>query len=488
MRTLFIVLALLFLPLSALKAVQAVVKHDLFYMPDQSVRSGISAYLELYWQIDPASVAFKKVNDTFRAGIETDLRIISSEGDTITDRYLLQSHPIVDATLLGSVTLLDLRRFSLKPGEYKVQLTLSDVNRAVTPFVFADQISVPKAGESPFFSSIQLVDTAVVSEVESVFQRNGRLQIPLSLNFIGENRRSISYYAELYKLGLIPEGELLTLRTFISRKELDLPFQQLEKKDTVKSALIQITEGSFSTATIPSGNYYLNLILENTSGSRIAAKTLFFQVFNPKPEPFKPQIDTSSSNEDPELIDLRRSFIGKYDAAQLRAILKMLSPIASPNERMTIEEFLRKPNESYQRYFIYNFWASRNQLNPGEAWEEYAEKVRFVNRNFGSSALPGYETDRGLVYLKYGPPTERIVVNNEEGARPYEIWQYNVLPQQGNGMFLFYRPGFITNDYKILHTNINGEIRNRAWRMSLYTNGVSLRPDNSRAEQYFGNL
>ena len=188
------------------------------------------------------------------------------------------------------------------------------------------------------------------------------------------------------------------------------------------------------------------------------------------------------------MIDLRRSFIGKYDAAQLRAILKMLSPIASPNERMTIEEFLRKPNESYQRYFIYNFWASRNQLNPGEAWEEYAEKVRFVNRNFGSSALPGYETDRGLVYLKYGPPTERIVVNNEEGARPYEIWQYNVLPQQGNGMFLFYRPGFITNDYKILHTNINGEIRNRAWRMSLYTNGVSLRPDNSRAEQYFGNL
>ena len=101
--------------------------------------------------------------------------------------------------------------------------------------------------------------------------------------------------------------------------------------------------------------------------------------------------------------------------------------------------------------------------------------------------LNGYENDRGMIYLKYGAPTERVVVENENGAIPYEVWQYNSVPNNTNAMFLFYRPGFVTNDFKLLHTTVNGEVRNKAWRLSLYRNGEAFDVHNSRAEQYLGN-
>jgi hypothetical protein len=46
----------------------------------------------------------------------------------------------------------------------------------------------------------------------------------------------------------------------------------------------------------------------------------------------------------------------------------------------------------------------------------------------------------------------------------------------------------MANDFKLLHSTVNGEIRNKSWRQSLYPAGVSTNPENSRAEQYFGNF
>jgi GWxTD domain-containing protein len=143
----------------------------------------------------------------------------------------------------------------------------------------------------------------------------------------------------------------------------------------------------------------------------------------------------------------------------------------------------------YSRYFIYNFWLSRDKENPEKRWKEYAEQVKQANKLFGSSMLPAYETERGRIFLKYGRPSDRIVVENEQGALPYEIWQYNTLSTTGDAMFLFYRPGLIANDYKLLHSTLSTEVVNRAWRSYLYTGGsqASDGSRNSRAEQYFQN-
>src|SRR5207253_172411 len=140
---------------------------------------------------------------------------------------------------------------------------------------------------------------------------------------------------------------------------------------------------------------------------------------------------------------------------------KMLMPVSTPLEHASIESFLKRPEETYMRYFLYNFWKNRNEKDPAREWEKYTDKVREVNKLFGGDTRPGYETDRGFIYLKYGKPNERIIVENEAGSLPYEIWQYNAPGKQNRpGAFLFYRPGSMVSDFRLLHSTVQGEVRN----------------------------
>jgi len=77
------------------------------------------------------------------------------------------------------------------------------------------------------------------------------------------------------------------------------------------------------------------------------------------------------------------------------------------------------------------FWRERdpdpatpaNQLR-----EEFYRRVAFAEVRFASAssgkALSGWESDRGRIYIKYGPPREVHHQLAEEGAPPYEIWLY----------------------------------------------------------------
>ena len=335
-------------------------------------------------------------------------------------------------------------------------------------------------------SDIQLVDTSVASSAQNIFQRNGVIQIPLAANFLGDNRNTIQYYAEVYNLETVPkERTPLFTRVYISKKPLERMANDIIRHDSLKVSKVGLIAGKLAVTSLSSGNYYLNVVVEDRDRSQMVAKSLFFQMINTDPVIADKPKDTSSGPS--VYLDLNRTFVAKYTAAQIRAILKMLLPIADPNEANRINSFISVPDEMYSRYFVYNFWLSRNKLRPEEEWKEYSNKVREVNKLFGSSMLPGYETERGLIYLKYGKPTERITVDHEQGALPYEVWQYTSLPGNPNAIFLFYRPGFVSNDYRLLHSTVNGEVRNRGWRTSLYTGGASSESRNSRAEQFIGN-
>jgi GWxTD domain-containing protein len=163
---------------------------------------------------------------------------------------------------------------------------------------------------------------------------------------------------------------------------------------------------------------------------------------------------------------------------------------ANPDQALAINGFLSEPDQLYIRYFIYNFFTGINPANPGKAWKEYSEKVVEVNKIFKTAGKAGYITERGFYYLKFGKPTDVIQVENENGTLPYEIWQYDVLPQANNrtlnnGLLLFYKPNPAIDDYILLHSNIDGEHQNMNWRSLLYTNPASGNNQVYRAEQYF---
>ena len=163
--------------------------------------------------------------------------------------------------------------------------------------------------------------------------------------------------------------------------------------------------------------------------------------------------------------------------------------MSDPMATQAIQNFLIKPEEMYMRYYIYNYFLNVNPQNPAKAWKEYSEKVLQVNKLFKTHGTQGYETERGFVYLRYGPPTEIIPVENEQGALPYEIWQYNTLTQTNrkevaNAIFLFYKPNQAVDDLLLLHCTVGGEKQNLNWRNQLYLDANSTSNGNFRAEQY----
>ncbi len=96
------------------------------------------------------------------------------------------------------------------------------------------------------------------------------------------------------------------------------------------------------------------------------------------------------------------------------------------------------------------FW-SRRDPTPGtevnEFKAEFFDRVRYANEHF-STLGPGWRSDRGMVYIQYGPPDQVESYPHNVDGPPYEIWSYYDLRRRflfvdydGFGRYELYTPG-----------------------------------------------
>lgn len=78
---------------------------------------------------------------------------------------------------------------------------------------------------------------------------------------------------------------------------------------------------------------------------------------------------------------------------------------------------------------------------------------------YGNNFQDGFETDRGRVYLKYGAPSTHVVRENSPSEYPYEIWTYNKIGKYSNKRFVFYNPDLTNGAYRLLHSDVLGELK-----------------------------
>ena len=87
--------------------------------------------------------------------------------------------------------------------------------------------------------------------------------------------------------------------------------------------------------------------------------------------------------------------------------------------------FLKLATNDERACFVEQFWERRNPT-PGAAEnrfkEEHYRRIAYANAHFAAS-VPGWQTDRGHMYIVYGPPDE-IDAHPHTTPRPYETWGY----------------------------------------------------------------
>jgi len=119
--------------------------------------------------------------------------------------------------------------------------------------------------------------------------------------------------------------------------------------------------------------------------------------------------------------------------------------IISPEER---HAFLQLSTNEEREQFIEAFWQRRNP-DPDSAEntfkEEHYRRIAYANEHF-ASGIPGWKTDRGKIYIMWGPPDE-IDAHPTGGnwdrpmdqgggsttTYPYEDWRYRYLEGTGLG-------------------------------------------------------
>jgi GWxTD domain-containing protein len=122
------------------------------------------------------------------------------------------------------------------------------------------------------------------------------------------------------------------------------------------------------------------------------------------------------------------SMFGQENSGQLtpeyeKWIKEDVGWIIKPGEQ---RQFLALATDKERDQFIVKFWEHRNPTpgtteNPFK--DEHYRRLSFANQHFAENR-PGWKTDRGRVYIVYGPPD---VVTKHAGsaiAAPEEIWSY----------------------------------------------------------------
>ncbi len=83
-----------------------------------------------------------------------------------------------------------------------------------------------------------------------------------------------------------------------------------------------------------------------------------------------------------------------------------------------------------KRNYLRQFWAKRDptpETPRNEAQEAFYRLIADSNRDFGepgAAAIPGWRTDRGRIFARYGRPDEVLRRPLEGKTNPYEVWKY----------------------------------------------------------------
>jgi GWxTD domain-containing protein len=128
-------------------------------------------------------------------------------------------------------------------------------------------------------------------------------------------------------------------------------------------------------------------------------------------------------------------------------------------------DFKKLQSDRERDLFIEDFWKRRDPTpgTPGNEFkEEHYRRIAYSNDRFNDKKVPGWKTDRGRIYIQYGPPDEIDAHPNggkytqpaEQGGAQtvtyaFEQWRYRYIEGIGNNVILEFVDKNKTGEYRL---------------------------------------
>jgi len=436
-------------------------------------------YIETYLSIPQWQLTHVKGDDgMFNSAVQITMLFKQNDKIVEANKYTLTGQAVQDTTN-NATSLIDLQRMYLPNGAYVMELTLIDKNDASKSLKGNASVIVEIPENQIASSMICFIGGYKKASETTILTKLGYDLTPYFSTFFPENNNELTYYCEVYNLETILNANSgIVIHSYIESKELPgVIISGFSKMTRSKVAPIVPVFSSLGLESLPSGNYYLVVTIKDEKGYDIISTKKFFQRSNPK---------VSYNEEALANILVNNTFVSMFtNADTLREIVKSFNPKATDYERSFIRDINKVGSLEVLQQFTYQFWLERNELDPAKAFNDYYAEVRKVNISYGNAMRKGYDTDRGRVYLQYGPPNHVHENKISSATKPYEIWQYYKIGSQSNKRFVFATLDAALKDYDLIHSDVVGELYNSKWQHELYLNAPII-DDSDRMEEMWG--
>ncbi len=474
MKKYFWTLLLLFLFVSTYgekSTLRAYLSHAAFNSPQHG------PYLETYLSILGKSVAYvKNENGKFQGAVMVTMLFKQNDSIRTFTKYNLKTDEISDTSHIDFI-VFDQQRIPLPSGKYELQLEIADKNSTVPPFKAKDEVDINFSNSAIGISDIEMVESYKAAAENSAIAKSGYDFIPYQDYFFPENKKKLTFYAEIYNsAAILGNGVPFVVTSALQSVETGKPVENFYRIKRETSDQVNVLLSEFDISELPSGNYNLVISVRDKENKEVASRTMFVQRSNPGVK-----FNTTTLQD----INIGNSFVSRItNPDTLREYIKMCFPIASASEKLFINYNLAQNNLLTMQQFFYSFWRQRSEADPEHSWLVYFNIVLGVNEEFSTMHKKGYETDRGRVYLQYGPPNSRTAETMNPDSFPYEIWQYYQIGNQWNQKFVFYTRDLALNDYVVLHSTVTGEVKNINWQYDVKRSAKNMRPRDTDNQLY----
>src|SRR6202051_4892691 len=164
------------------------------------------------------------------------------------------------------------------------------------------------------------------------------------------------------------------------------------------------------------------------------------------------------------------------DKAQKKKIRKTLKELDTPYKQWLNEDvvYIISPEErnafgqlatnEEREQFIEQFWLRRStnpDLPDNEFKAEHYRRIAYANEHY-ASGIPGWKSDRGRIYIMWGPPDEidshptggtyerpSAEGGGETSTYPFEDWRYRYLEGMGENVELEFVDPTSTGEYHL---------------------------------------
>ncbi len=460
------------LPLLLLSLVFILCSNNLF--SQVSLRANLDAahfkavekghYLEIYYSIADAVFADLQTKNN-SAGAEIVFNLVITHGDSVWATKAWKVAKSVDDSSLAKSqnSVVDALRYMVgDAGKYHIKL----YTRTTGPMAQIDSAEVTVEIPAMRDDEMCLSDIIFSSKIgradeqsNPIFTRNGYEIIPNPAAVFGESSPIVYFYFEAYNISQRLTGDKYKVVCRIENSngnEVEGTGKAFRTKR--KTTEMAIEMGTKIISKLPSGTYSMIYGIADIDEKIImkSKKTIF--IYNPSIPFEKKDQFTFSDVGDKSFIDLYRQGEKELD----NEFKQMVYLIDKPQKQFYKKLTIAKAKADYIKEIWVTAAAKQNII--GSVYRYiYLKRINEANVKFKSVFKDGWKSDRGRVYILFGPPYEVERFPNSVQTIPYEIWTYSSIQGQGGVIFVFSdRTGF--KKYEQIHSSLIGELQEPDWQ------------------------